>query len=134
MKDTLTFANIIIKVYYNKSHKSLRLFKDNIIYLHLHYDYKILEINNRKLYYQSIDSFKILKKIKILIYRLELFSIINIYLVISIAQLESISSKKDLYSKSQNINLSHVVEIKDKIEILLDKQIIERNKVKYLIK
>ena len=50
IEKSLTFINVIIKAYYDKSHKSLNLAKRNIIYLRLHQNYKILNITNHKLY------------------------------------------------------------------------------------
>ena len=57
VKKVITFANIFIKIYYNKSHTVLRLTRDNITYLRLYHKYKILDLDNRKLYYQKVDSF-----------------------------------------------------------------------------
>ena len=51
VKNVIVFANTLIKVYYNKSHTTLRLKRDNIIYLRLHYKYEILNLNNRKLHH-----------------------------------------------------------------------------------
>lgn len=72
------------KTYFDKSYKSLKLVKESNVYLRLHHEYEISDIDNRKLYYQRVGSFKILEKIEKLVYRLELPSVILIYFVVSI--------------------------------------------------
>ena len=121
------------KVYYDKSYKPLILATGSIVYLRLYYGYKILRIGNRKLYYQRVESFKILKKIRVLAYRLELLLVMNIYLVVSIAQLEPTSLDEDPYARPRNINPPYVVEIENKIEVLLKKRVL-RGKTQYLVK
>ena len=82
-KNVIIFVNILTKTYYDKSHIALRLKRDNITYLRLHHEYKISNLINRKLYYQKIDSFKILEKVKSFAYHLKLSLIMKIHLVIS---------------------------------------------------
>ena len=89
MKNFIIFINIIIKIYYDSSHKFINIFKNNIMYLRLYYGYKILKFNNHKLHNQCVSPFEILKKVGKLIYRLEFPSIIKIYSIIFIAQLKS---------------------------------------------
>ena len=145
VEDVITFINILIKAYCNKSHIVLNLTYNNITYLRLHHEYEISNLINRKLYYQKIDLFKILEKIKSLVYYLKLSSIIKIYLVISIIQLKSIS-KNDFYNRIRNTNLSFVKEKNEnvdfnfafkykfyEIEKLLKRRDIEKNII-YLIK
>ena len=112
IKDIIIFANILIKTYYNKFYIALRLTRDNIIYLRLHHEYKISNLINQKLYYQKIDFFKILEKIKSLAYRLKLSSIIKIYSIMSMIQLKFVS-KNDSFKRIYNINLFAIKE-KDK--------------------
>ena len=50
IEEFLTFANAMIKAYYDKSYKSLNLVKKSIVYLRLHQGYEILGITNHKLY------------------------------------------------------------------------------------
>ena len=52
------------------------------MYLRLYYEYKIPRIKNYKLYNQRVDLFKILEKIKRLIYRLDLSPLMKIYSII----------------------------------------------------
>ena len=42
--------NVIIKTRYNDKDISLNLKKDNKVYFHLYYNYKIFEEGNRKFY------------------------------------------------------------------------------------
>ena len=84
IENFIIFINVMIKMYYNNVHKFINVFKRNMIYLRLHYEYKISRFNNHKLHNQRIDLFKILKKIKKLTYRLKFSSIMRIYSIISI--------------------------------------------------
>ena len=84
VEDIIIFVNILIKTYYDKSYIVLRLTRDNITYLRLYHEYEISDLINRKLYYQRIDLFKILEKVRSLIYRLKLSSIMKIYFIVSI--------------------------------------------------
>ena len=51
IKNVIAFANIFIKIYYDKFYTILKLIRDNITYLRLHYKYEILNLNNRKLHH-----------------------------------------------------------------------------------
>ena len=84
MKDFLIFVNIITKTYYNKSHKFLKLLKKSEVYLRFHYNYKIFNIKNRKLYHQRAGFFKVFNKIDMFIYRFELSLMMNIHFIIFI--------------------------------------------------
>ena len=84
VENVIIFVNTLTKTYYNKFHIALRLTRDNITYLRLHHEYEILNLVHRKLYHQRIDPFKILEKIKSLVYRLKLSSIIKIHSIVSI--------------------------------------------------
>lgn len=50
IEKSLTFINIIIKIYYDKSYKSLNFIKKSIVYLRLYQGYKISNIINYKLH------------------------------------------------------------------------------------
>ena len=112
IEDIITFTNILIKIYYNKFHIILKLIYNNIIYLRLHHKYKILNLNNRKLYHQKIDSFQIFEKMRFLAYRLKLPLIIKIHFVISIIQLK-FASNNDLYERLYNMDFSLIKEKKN---------------------
>ena len=49
-EDFLVFVNVIIKTYYDDTHKAFYVIKNNIIYLRLHHDYKVLDFINYKLH------------------------------------------------------------------------------------
>ena len=82
--DVIVFANAIVKTRYNSIYKIVKLREESLVYLRLHHNYSISNIN-LKLFNQRIELFKILSKINNLVYLIKLFEIINIYLVISIA-------------------------------------------------
>ena len=145
VKDVIIFVNILTKTYYDKSHIALRLTRDNMTYLRLYHEYEISDLVNRKLHYQRIGPFKILEKIKSLVYRLKLSSIMKIYSIVSIIQLEFVM-KDDSYNRVRNTNLFTIEEEDEnvdfdfvfkykfyKIEKLLKRRDIEKNII-YLIK
>ena len=82
--DAIVFINIAVKTCYNKIYKSLYLYKGSLVYLYLHYGYKIPSV-----YYkysnQWVGPFKVLAKVGKLVYRLELPPNMKIYLVVSVA-------------------------------------------------
>lgn len=81
----MIFANVIMKVRYDKSHKLITIKLDNDIYLQLHHKYEISDVKNRKLTLQKVRSFKVLKMIlNDLVCRLTLSSIMKIHSIISI--------------------------------------------------
>ena len=51
VENVIAFANTLIKTYYDKFHMILKLIYNNMTYLHLHYEYEILNLNNRKLHH-----------------------------------------------------------------------------------
>ena len=55
IEDVIIFVNILTKAYYNKFYIVMRLARDSITYLRLHYKYEISDLINRKLYYQRMD-------------------------------------------------------------------------------
>lgn len=71
---------------YDNTHIDIfvKLTINNYVYFRFFNDYTISDLNNHKLNQQRIESFKILIKIDILVYRFELFSIINIHSIIFI--------------------------------------------------
>ena len=80
----MIFVNVIKKLRYNVVHIDLKLIVDDYAYFCLYNNYIIFDFINRKLNQQRVDFFKILKKIDILIYRFQLFSIMIIHLMIFI--------------------------------------------------
>ena len=106
-EDAIIFVNTLTKTYYDKSYIVLKLTRDNITYLRLYHEYEISNLINRKLYYQKIDSFKILEKVKSFVYYLKLSSIIKIHFIVLIIQLKP-ASENNFYNRIRNINLSFV--------------------------
>ena len=136
----MTFANAINKSCYDQAHRVMKLTSEFLIYLRFHQDYTILDLFNKKLFNQRVDSFKILKAIdNNQIYRLQLLLIMRIHSMIFITQLKSVTSDSDSYDKKISDLFSMINEYVDtnafsyEIERLLNKRVI-RNKSYYLIK
>ena len=142
-KKALAFVNIIIKIYYDNSHKFINFFKRIIIYFRLHYKYKISGLSNYKLHNQRADPFKILEKIEKLAYRLKFSSIIIIHSIVLIVQLKFGHSTSNSYEKRGNVDSFSMIKADGnnekadtkvyEIEILFEKKI-SRGTPHYLIK
>ncbi len=105
----MIFANVIMKIRYDKSHKFIKIKLNDNVYLHLHHEYKISDIENRKLTLQRVRSFKILEMIlNDLVCKLTLSSIMKIHSIISIAQLKSVFEDQNLYNRVQNDESSFI--------------------------
>ena len=136
----MTFANAINKSRYDQAHRVMKLTSEFLIYLRLHQDYTILDLFNKKLSNQRVDSFKILKTVdNNQIYRLQLFLIMKIHLMIFITQLKLITFNSNSYDRKIS-DLSPMFDEYIDIDVLLyeikrllNKRII-RNKSYYLIK
>ena len=127
VEEFIAFVNIIIKIYYDKSHMLISLFKESKIYLRLHHNYKISELVNYKLHNQRVESFKILEKVNKLAYRLKLLSLMKIHSVIFITQLKS-NKDENPYTRNQIIAMSEIEKDDNitnifEIETLLEKQV-----------
>ena len=136
----MIFANVVMKVRYDKSHKLITIKLDNNVYLWLHHEYEISDVENRKLTLQRVKSFKVLKMIlNDLVCRLTLSSIMKIHSIISIAQLKLTLEDQNLYNRVQN-NESSFIWKKDNQETLeyeikrLIRHCTFRNQRQYLIK
>ena len=141
VEKTIAWINIIIKFNYDWRHIFLNLKKDFKTYLRLYHDYTKSSIINKKLSQQRVDFFIILNKIDNLIYRLNLSSIMIIYLVVFVAQLEFLFVDSNFYRRSRfddenfssmitknNDSISHY-----EIKRLLDRRI-SRDKIQYFVK
>ena len=84
VEDLITQAHAIAKTYYNTKYKSLYLKPGDQVFLTLYRDYTLRNLLNKKLSQQRAGSFKILAKIRKLVYKLNLLSLIKIYLIVSI--------------------------------------------------
>ena len=94
-KKIIVFVNVMHKLRYDFIHKNIKLTINDYVFLRLHVDYIIFELSNKKLSQQRVDSFKILKKSDILIYRLKLFFVMQIHFIIFITQLKLVSTFED---------------------------------------
>ena len=84
----MIFASAISKKRYDNKHKTLdSMIKSKfMMYLRLHQSYTIVDLSNKKLFNQRVDSFKIIEAVDKFrqIWRLKLFFIMKIYSVIFI--------------------------------------------------
>ena len=107
VKNTITWAVIQVKHYYNMNQQpQFFVIRDKVL-LRLHCEYKLSEITNWKLKQQFIKPFKVTEQIKCLIYCLDLSSVWKIQNIILIAHLEP-ASWNNLYNWAQSMNLSAV--------------------------
>ena len=123
-KNTIAFAIIRIKHYYNLRHQSMYFDIKDIINLRLHKDYNVLNIISHKIEAQFADPFEITKRINKLAYRLKLSNNIRIYNVVFVAMLKSLLAKSNLYRR--RLSLSDVVVIDSKNEYVIKKLIRKR--------
>lgn len=105
----MIFANVVMKVRYDKSHKFIMIKLDDDVYLWLHHEYEISDVENRKLTLQRVKSFKVLKMIlNDLVCKLTLPSIMKIHSIISIAQLKLIFEDQNFYNRVWNDESSFI--------------------------
>ena len=71
--DVIVFVQMINKYYYDRKHQFLFMKIDDYALIRLHHEYNILTIDvlNKKLNQQYVDSFKIFEKIDNFAYRLK---------------------------------------------------------------
>ena len=108
------FVNVKVKIYYDIKHKSLLLKSKNEIYICLHHEYKLFDQINKKLRNQRCNSFKVIKRVKRLVYELKLLIRWKIHSIIFIARLKFKESKKNSYNRYK-FNHSNNVEIEKNI-------------------
>ena len=143
----MIFVNVVNKKRYDNKHKTLNdsLKLEFMMYLRLHQNYIIVDLSNKKLFNQRIDSFKIIEVIDKFkqTWRLKLSLIMKIHSIIFITQLESITSDSNLYDRNidkdfSSIEEKHFIALTTQtshyeIERLINKRVI-RNQSYYLIK
>ena len=112
-KDTINFALIRIKQYYDTHHQPIFFKVGDLVKLRLYRGYKILVVSS-KFGPQFIGPFKVLERIGRLIYRLQLPSNIKIYNIVSVAQLEpTIDPSLDKYNRRPPPSSPTIVDNKD---------------------
>jgi hypothetical protein len=137
----VNWAQIINKLRYDRRHSSLFLKIEEWTLLRLRHEYSISELKNmiKKMLTQYVRSFKVIQRVKQLIYRLVISEDWKIHSVFSIAQLESaFDSTQDFYNRSRSNHSSLVIDNQNyEIERLLNKRVIKRDQeyfTKYLIR
>ena len=97
------------KFHYDRKHQSIYLDVNDYALLRLHRDYNIFSTKFKKLNQQYVDFFRVVEKIKRLIYRLKISKHWMIHFVFIIAQLKSASpSSIDLYHRHRTISSNFV--------------------------
>lgn len=137
-KKFIVWVNVIAKTYYDSKHFTIELISDDQMYSKLYHDYTILDLDNKKLLNQRINSFKIVKNIDALAYWLNLLLTMSIHLVVFVAQLKSLFKESDSYNRSRSNNLFSVLTQNTdassyEIERILKKKTV-RNQISYLMK
>ena len=134
-----------VKFHYDRKHQFFFMKKKNdFAFIQLHHDYKIVIINiiNKKYNEQFVNSFKILKKIDRLIYRLNLSSHWRIYLVFNVAQLKSYFFFTKIFFRRHRTNNSNFVFVENntttikffEIKRFINKHQIKKRESKYLMR
>ena len=140
----IVFAQMKIKRHYDDKHKSIYMRERNYAFIKLHHEYDILSTTILKLKFsqQFADSFRVLKRVKRLVYKLKLLFHWRIYSILFIAQLESISvSIENSFRRHKIESLEFIFVENDtnkikffEIERLMNKRQIARRDSKYLIR
>ena len=94
IQNSKAFFRTFFKLYYDRKHNNCHFQVNDWALFRLHKEYNIFAIIalNKKLSQQYVESFKILKKVKNLVYQLQISKHWKTHLVISVAQLKSFSS------------------------------------------
>ena len=107
---SLAFTQLFFKIQYNWHHCLLTMKVKNLVYIHLHWEYLLSKLKNRKFTNQRTDLFLIKRKIESLIYKLKLSEEWKIHSVIFITQLKSAFKDSDLYKRLSLNHFSSVIE------------------------
>ena len=98
-KNVISHVQIMFKIRYDFSHKSIDLKTDQKIYIKLHKKYFQPDLKSRKFSKQRLESVNIMKKMSRLIYKLDISATWRIHFVISIIHLKSASPENNSYEK-----------------------------------
>ena len=138
--DAIAWNKLNHKKNYDRRHASLFLKEKSWTYLRMHHEYFISLFKNMtaKWFQRRIDSFKIIKKIDNLTYRLQLSAHWKIHFVISVQQFESTSNEFDFYNRISYDNSSSIFVERDneneksyEIEKLINKRIVKKDREKF---
>ncbi|SLM33512.1 reverse partial [Lasallia pustulata] len=98
-EDAANFANLLAKLQYDKHHRPLSMEVGDEVFIKLYKGYNLPSVINRKLSNQRAGPLKIVKKIGLLAYRLDIPVNWKIHPVISVAQLEPAPKGSDPYER-----------------------------------
>jgi hypothetical protein len=99
VEKAIAFANISMKIRYDRIKTLLDLNVENSVYVKLHKSYTQSDLANKKFDKQRLESIKIVQKIEKLVYRLNIFEIWKIHSVIFVIHLKSASVEEDSYNR-----------------------------------
>ena len=142
--DLIIFAQMKVKRNYDDKHKSIYMREENYALIKLHHEYDIFStaVFEFKLNQQFVESFRVLKRIERLVYKLNLSAHWRIHSILFIAQLESISAfSDDSFSRSRSNHSDFVFVESDiervrfyEIDKLIDKRQTKRRNSEYLMR
>ncbi|SLM35378.1 reverse partial [Lasallia pustulata] len=98
-EDAANFANLLAKLQYDKHHRPLSMEVGDEVFIKLHKGYTLPLVTNWKLSNQRAGPLKIVEKIGLLAYRLDIPVNWKIHPVISVAQLEPAPKGNDPYER-----------------------------------
>ena len=100
-ENTLTFANITAKIWYDMKHKVMSFKVRDKVFMKLHQEYQVSDLKNLKLSQQWVGPFSVKWKVDSLIYELkDISSNWKIHLMISVTMLELVLTDEDQYRRN----------------------------------
>ena len=142
--DSIIFIQMKIKCNYDDKHKSIYMREKNYALIKLHHEYDIFStaVLEFKFNQQFVESFRVLKRVERLVYKLNLSAYWRIHLILFIVQLKSIFAfSNDFFNRSRS-NHSNSVFVESDIECvkfyeidkLVDKKQTKRRDSEYLVR
>ena len=124
--EAIFFINVKAKIHYDSNHQPIEFKENDQVFLQLHKGYNLFRKPLKKISNQWCSSFRIIKKIEKLVYKLELPLTWKIHPVISIAQIEPASSNNP-YRQSKP-DMSDGIEVDSKMQWIINRIINKRIK------
>ena len=129
IEKSIFFAQTITKLRYDSKHSSLKLKKEDKVFIRLHKKYTQSDLKNKKFSKQRVKSIIIFEKIDRLTYKLNISSTWKIHFVIFIIHLESVPSEKNSYEKKTKKFESMKIEKENDADVYEMKKIIIKRRV-----
>ena len=142
--DSITFAQMKVKRNYDDKHKSIYMREENYALIKLHHEYDIffIAVLESKFSQQFVESFRVLKRVERLVYKLNFSTHWRIHSILFIVQLESIFAfSNDFFSRSRSDHSNSVFVENDiervkfyEIDKLIDKRQTKRRDSEYFVR